>query len=119
MPPALPTPTTFRFDVVDRVATITLDRPERKNPLTFETYPELIDTFRALPEADDVRAVVLTGAGGNFCSGADVRDILGPLADKSPAEQRKFITIKSETERPRPLSETDAKRLAVPAAQAA
>lgn len=90
------TPGHFRWTFEEGVATITLNRPERKNPLTFETYPELIDTFRALPEANDVRAVVLTGAGGNFCSGADVRDILGPLADKSPAEQRKFMHMASD-----------------------
>lgn len=61
------------------VATITLDRPERKNPLTFDSYGELRDTFRALVHTPDVRAVVLTGAGGNFCSGGDVHDIIGPL----------------------------------------
>jgi enoyl-CoA hydratase/carnithine racemase len=61
------------------VATITLDRPERKNPLTFDAYAELRDLFRALPDAADVKAVVLTGAGENFCSGGDVHDIIGPL----------------------------------------
>ena len=61
------------------VATITLNRPERKNPLTFESYAELRDTFRALTEARDVKAVVITGAGGNFCSGGDVHEIIGPL----------------------------------------
>jgi enoyl-CoA hydratase/carnithine racemase len=65
--------------VEDRVATITLDRPERKNPLTFESYAELRDLFRSLGAVDDVRAVVLTGAGGNFCSGGDVHEIIGPL----------------------------------------
>jgi enoyl-CoA hydratase/carnithine racemase len=68
-----------RFEVADRVATITLDRPERKNPLTFESYAELRDLFGALRQADDVRAVVVTGAGGNFCSGGDVHEIIGPL----------------------------------------
>jgi enoyl-CoA hydratase/carnithine racemase len=61
------------------VATITLDRPERKNPLTFASYAELTETFRALSAASDVRAVVLTGAGGNFSSGGDVHEIIGPL----------------------------------------
>ena len=69
----------FRWEVRDRVATITLDRPERKNPLTFESYRELTDTFLALPESRDVRAVVITGAGENFCSGGDVHEIIGPL----------------------------------------
>ncbi len=69
----------FRWDVRDFVATITLDRPERKNPLTFESYRELTDTFVALQENRDVRAVVITGAGENFCSGGDVHEIIGPL----------------------------------------
>jgi enoyl-CoA hydratase/carnithine racemase len=72
-------PTHFRWQVERRVATITLDRPEKKNPLTFEAYRELADTFRALRHAPDVRAVVVTGAGGNFCSGGDVHEIIGPL----------------------------------------
>jgi enoyl-CoA hydratase/carnithine racemase len=62
-----------------RVATITLNRPERKNALTFDSYAELTETFRALNTAPDVRAVVLTGAGGNFSSGGDVHEIIGPL----------------------------------------
>ena len=72
-------PRHFGWHVADRVATITLDRPERKNPLTLESYQELTDTFRALAHARDVRAVVVTGAGGNFSSGGDVHDIIGPL----------------------------------------
>ena len=72
-------PRHFRFDVSGGVATITLDRAERKNPLTFESYAELRDLFRALAYADDVKAVVVTGAGENFCSGGDVHDIIGPL----------------------------------------
>ena len=74
-------PTTFGWAVQDRVATITLDRPERKNPLTFESYAELRDTFERLRYVPDVRAVVLTGAGGNFCSGGDVHEIIGPLVE--------------------------------------
>lgn len=71
--------THFQFAVHARVATILLDRPERKNPLTFDSYAELRALFRALAYADDVKAVVLTGAGGNFCSGGDVHEIIGPL----------------------------------------
>jgi enoyl-CoA hydratase/carnithine racemase len=67
----------WRFD--DGVAVISLARPERKNPLTFESYAELRDTFRALPCAEGVKAVVLASSGGNFCSGGDVHDIIGPL----------------------------------------
>jgi enoyl-CoA hydratase/carnithine racemase len=69
----------FLFAVEGGVATLTLNRPERKNPLTFESYVELRDLFRALVNADDVKAVVLLGAGDNFCSGGDVHDIIGPL----------------------------------------
>ena len=72
-------PQHFKWQVADRVATITLNRPERKNPLTFESYAELRDTFHKLQYADDVRAIVFTGEGGNFCSGGDVHDIIGPL----------------------------------------
>lgn len=72
-------PQHFRWELTDRVATIKLDRPERKNPLTFESYRELADTFRALKDEREVRAVVLIGAGENFCSGGDVHDIIGPL----------------------------------------
>jgi enoyl-CoA hydratase/carnithine racemase len=68
-----------RWQIEGKVATITLDRPERKNPLTFESYAELRDLFRQLVAVEDVKAVVLTGAGGNFCSGGDVHDIIGPL----------------------------------------
>ncbi|WP_426208236.1 enoyl-CoA hydratase family protein [Massilia sp. TWP1-3-3] len=71
--------THFRFDVDQGVATVTLNRPERKNPLTFDSYAELRDLFRALAYADDVKALVITGAGENFCSGGDVHDIIGPL----------------------------------------
>ena len=69
----------FLFEVGGGVATLTLNRPGRKNPLTFDSYAELRDLFRALAYADDVKAVVITGAGGNFCSGGDVHDIIGPL----------------------------------------
>ncbi|MDB5909111.1 MAG: enoyl-CoA hydratase family protein [Massilia sp.] len=71
--------THFRFEAAHGVATVTLDRPERKNALTFDSYTELRDLFRSLAAADDVKAVVITGAGGNFCSGGDVHEIIGPL----------------------------------------
>jgi len=69
----------FQFEVSSAVATITLNRPERKNPLTFESYAELRDLFRTMTQADDVKVVVLNGAGENFCSGGDVHEIIGPL----------------------------------------
>ena len=71
--------THFLWDVSGKVATITLNRPERKNPLTFESYAELRDLFRELNYASDVKAVVIVGSGGNFCSGGDVHEIIGPL----------------------------------------
>ena len=73
----------FQYQVKDKVACITLDRPDRKNPLTFDSYAELRDLFRAMADATDVKAVVLTGAGENFCSGGDVHDIIGPLTELS------------------------------------
>jgi enoyl-CoA hydratase/carnithine racemase len=72
-------PQHFKWEVKDRVGTVTLNRPERKNPLTLESYAELRDTFHKLQYAEDVRAVVFTGEGGNFCSGGDVHEIIGPL----------------------------------------
>jgi enoyl-CoA hydratase/carnithine racemase len=72
-------PEHFLWNVEGEVAVIRLNRPERKNPLTFDSYAELRDTFRALPYADDIHAVVLLPNGGNFCSGGDVHDIIGPL----------------------------------------
>jgi enoyl-CoA hydratase/carnithine racemase len=74
-------PRHFLWEVKDRIATVRLDRPERKNPLTFESYAELRDTFRNLAYADDVDVVVFLPNGGNFCSGGDVHDIIGPLVD--------------------------------------
>jgi enoyl-CoA hydratase/carnithine racemase len=72
-------PNQFEWSVVGKTATVTLNRPERKNPLTFESYGELRDLFRKLVYAADIKAVVITGAGGNFCSGGDVHEIIGPL----------------------------------------
>jgi enoyl-CoA hydratase/carnithine racemase len=76
------TPRHFDWRVNDGVATIRLTRPERKNPLTFDSYAELRDTFRSLTEAEDVAAVVFASNGGNFCSGGDVREIIGPLFER-------------------------------------
>src|SRR5215217_8145123 len=72
-------PTSFHWRVEGPVAVVTLSRPERKNPLTFESYAELRDTFRQLSFATDVKVVIVTGEGGNFCSGGDVHEIIGPL----------------------------------------
>ncbi|HMS95360.1 MAG TPA: enoyl-CoA hydratase family protein, partial [Tabrizicola sp.] len=72
-------PQHFLWSVTDGIATIRLNRPERKNPLTFDSYAELRDTFRALAQATDVDVVVFASNGGNFCSGGDVHDIIGPL----------------------------------------
>jgi enoyl-CoA hydratase/carnithine racemase len=69
----------FKYEAKNRVATVTLNRPDRKNPLTFDSYAELRELFRAMAYADDVKAIVVTGAGGNFCSGGDVHEIIGPL----------------------------------------
>ncbi len=86
-------PAHFRWDFADGVATITLNRPERKNPLTFESYAELRDTFRALVDAQDVKCVVFTGAGGNFCSGGDVHEIIGPLTKMDRDGLVRFTTM--------------------------
>jgi enoyl-CoA hydratase/carnithine racemase len=75
-------PTHFDWRFEAGVAIIRLARPERKNPLTFESYAELRDTFRALVDADSVKAVVFAANGGNFCSGGDVHEIIGPLIDR-------------------------------------
>ena len=77
--PATFAPEHFRWEYAGGVATVTLNRPERKNPLTFESYAELRDTFRELFDGRQVKCIVLTGAGGNFCSGGDVHEIIGPL----------------------------------------
>ena len=69
----------FLWELRDGVGVVTLNRPDRKNPLTFESYAELRDLFRKLVYAGDVKGVVITGSGGNFCSGGDVHEIIGPL----------------------------------------
>jgi len=83
MPMERNTPKHFKCRIIDAIAVLSLDRPERKNPLTFESYAELRDWFRALVSADDVKGVVFGSNGGNFCSGGDVHDIIGPLLQKN------------------------------------
>jgi enoyl-CoA hydratase/carnithine racemase len=78
---AIATPEHFALSLDGEVATVLLNRPERKNPLTFESYAELRDFFRGLAYRRDVKAVVIVGAGGNFCSGGDVHEIIGPLTE--------------------------------------
>jgi len=83
----------FLWEVKDAVATVTLNRPERKNPLTFESYAELRDLFGQLKYADDVDAVVIGGAGDNFCSGGDVHEIIGPLVRLKAPELLMFTRM--------------------------
>lgn len=83
----------FKCEVADRIATIALDRPERKNPLTFDSYAELRDWFRDLHYDDDVDAVVFMPNGGNFSSGGDVHDIIGPLTKMSMKELLAFTRM--------------------------
>jgi enoyl-CoA hydratase/carnithine racemase len=83
----------FEWHVDQGVATVTLHRPERKNPLTFDAYAELRDLFFALEFASDVKAVVLSGAGGNFCSGGDVHEIIGPLTKMAMPELLTFTRM--------------------------
>lgn len=89
-------PEHFDWRVDGKVATITLNRPERKNPLTFDSYDELGKTFRALAHVYDVKAVVITGAGGNFCSGGDVHDIIKPLTEMDMPELLDFTRMTGE-----------------------
>jgi enoyl-CoA hydratase/carnithine racemase len=91
--PATFAPTHFLWDYADGIATITLNRPERKNPLTFDSYDELRATFYNLDQTYSVKAVVLTGAGGNFCSGGDVHEIIGPLTKMDEAGLLKFTRM--------------------------
>lgn len=86
-------PEHFDWHVAQGVATITLNRPERKNPLTMESYAELRDTFHKLQYADDIKVVVITGAGGNFCSGGDVHEIIGPLTKMDMGGLLKFTRM--------------------------
>ncbi len=86
-------PEHFDWQFADGVATVTLDRPERKNPLTFESYAELRDTFRVLSYTPAVKAVIVTGAGGNFSSGGDVHEIIGPLTEMPMPELLAFTRM--------------------------
>lgn len=83
----------FAYSFDAGVATLTLNRPERKNPLTFDSYAELRDLFRTLNSATDVKTVVITGAGGNFCSGGDVHEIIGPLTKMTMPEMLEFTRM--------------------------
>jgi enoyl-CoA hydratase/carnithine racemase len=83
----------FGWSVINGVGTITLNRPERKNPLTFESYAEMRDLFRQLAYATDVHVIVIHGAGGNFCSGGDVHDIIAPLVDLPMPELLMFTRM--------------------------
>ncbi|MCY7398741.1 MAG: enoyl-CoA hydratase family protein, partial [Sphingomonas bacterium] len=93
MNPSEFSPTHFRWSFADGVATITLDRPAKKNPLTFDSYAELRDTFRALVVTPQVRSVVIAGAGGNFSSGGDVHEIIGPLTRMAMPELLAFTRM--------------------------
>ena len=86
-------PEHFDWQFADGIATVTLDRPERKNPLTFDSYAELRDTFRALSYTPAVKAVIVTGAGGNFSSGGDVHEIIGPLTEMPMPELLAFTRM--------------------------
>jgi enoyl-CoA hydratase/carnithine racemase len=86
-------PKHFLWRTEGRVGVVTLDRPEKKNPLTFESYAELRDLFRRLEREREVRAVVITGAGGNFCSGGDVHEIIGPLTKMAMPQLLEFTRM--------------------------
>ncbi len=86
-------PAHFMLSIEDGTATVTLNRPERKNPLTFESYAELRDTFHALRFDDTIKTVIITGAGGNFSSGGDVFEIIEPLTKLEAAELHAFTTM--------------------------
>jgi enoyl-CoA hydratase/carnithine racemase len=86
----------LRLDVDGAVATLTLDRPEKKNPLTFDSYAEMAAILRAATHDDTVRAFVVTGAGGNFCSGGDVHEIIGPLLDRDTKGLMRFTAMTGE-----------------------
>jgi len=93
MNPASYQPEHFLWSITGGVGTITLNRPERKNPLTFESYAELRDLFRALVRVRKVNAIIITGAGDNFCSGGDVHEIIGPLVRMDMPELLDFTRM--------------------------
>lgn len=102
------TPRSFRYTEAGSVATVRLDRPDTLNSLTFEVYEELRDTFRGLRERPEVRAVVLTGTGRAFCTGGDVKEIIGELVHRDARALREFTdltcdVIRSMRELPRPI----------------
>jgi len=82
-----------RFEVAGKVATLTLDRPDKKNPLTFDSYAEIVDIFRATAKDKGVKAIVVTGSGGNFCSGGDVFEIIEPLTKMNTVELLDFTKM--------------------------
>lgn len=86
----------LRLDIEGGVATLTLNRPERKNPLTFDSYAEMAAILRAATHDDAVKAFVVTGAGGNFCSGGDVHEIIGPLLDRDTKGLMRFTAMTGE-----------------------
>ena len=86
----------FQLSVAGKVATVTLNRPEKKNPLTFESYRELTDFFLAAQKEEAVKAIVITGAGDNFCSGGDVFEIIGPLVAMDTKDLLKFTRMTGE-----------------------
>jgi enoyl-CoA hydratase/carnithine racemase len=86
----------LKLEVAGAVATLTLDRPERKNPLTFDSYSEMAAILRAAAHDDAVRAFVVTGAGGNFCSGGDVHEIIGPLLERDTKGLMQFTAMTGE-----------------------
>ena len=86
-------PKHFNWELKEGIGFVTLNRPERKNPLTFDSYAELRDLFRDLVYAEDVRGVIFAGAGGNFCSGGDVHEIIGPLVKMEMNELLAFTRM--------------------------
>jgi enoyl-CoA hydratase/carnithine racemase len=86
-----------RLDIMGKVATLTLSGPEKKNPLTFESYAEIAGIFRAAAQDQVVKAFIITGAGGNFCSGGDVFEIIGPLTEMDAAGLLQFTRMTGET----------------------
>ena len=102
------TPKHFDWNFDEKVATVALNRPERKNPLTLESYAELRDTFRQLERVKDIKAVIFTGTGTDFCSGGDVHDIIGPLIKMEMDELLEFTRmtgdlVKAIRECPQPV----------------
>lgn len=96
LPLATFVPAHFQLDVAGKVATVTLNRPEKKNPLTFASYRELTDFFLAAQKDEDVKAIVVSGAGGNFSSGGDVFEIIGPLVAMETKELLRFTRMTGE-----------------------